>query len=166
MEKFKTYTACHVLYCIVGNFQQSKLLQICEKYDFRGENFCGLLAFALPKDATPQILWRKLSHIGTKLVSPSKVSCNTVLLLSSFWVVRLHDVKVEALPVCARDCMQKNRGIQNQVGSGDVLPQKTFDAQKSLWGHSENKLSPKSNKLKLLGEGACMTKHKVTSSDT
>ena len=32
-----------------------KFLQIIEKYDFRGENFHGLLTFAAPKDATPQI---------------------------------------------------------------------------------------------------------------
>ena len=32
-------------------------------YTFEGENFRGLLAFATPKDAMPQILWRKLLHI-------------------------------------------------------------------------------------------------------
>ena len=31
---------------------REKVLQIGEKYDVRGENFCGLLAFAVPKDAT------------------------------------------------------------------------------------------------------------------
>ena len=38
-----------------GNFQgkKKKLSQIGEKYDFRGENFCGLLAYATPKDTTP-----------------------------------------------------------------------------------------------------------------
>ena len=30
-----------------------KLSRIGEKYDFRGENFYGLLASAAPKDATP-----------------------------------------------------------------------------------------------------------------
>ena len=30
-----------------------KLSRIGEKYDFRGENFHRLLAFAVPKDATP-----------------------------------------------------------------------------------------------------------------
>jgi len=39
-----------------------KLSQIGEQYNFRRENFHGLLAFATPKDATPQISQRKL-HI-------------------------------------------------------------------------------------------------------
>ena len=46
------------------NFRGRKLSQIGEKYDFHGENFRGLLAFATPKDATPQISWRKLLHIA------------------------------------------------------------------------------------------------------
>ena len=51
-------------YRIAGNFRGRKLSRIGEKYAFRGENFCGLLAFAVPKDATPQILQRKLSRIA------------------------------------------------------------------------------------------------------
>ena len=70
------------MYCIVGNFRGRKL-QICEKYDFRGENFRRLPTFAVPKDATSQILGRKLLHIATKpqnlrKFSPSKVSHYTV----------------------------------------------------------------------------------------
>ena len=38
----------------------------------RGENFRGLLAW-LPKDTTPQILWRKLSQIAT-LVNETRES--------------------------------------------------------------------------------------------
>ena len=30
-------------YCIAGNFQERKFSRIGEKYDFCGENFCGLL---------------------------------------------------------------------------------------------------------------------------
>ena len=44
-----------------------KLSWICEKYNFRWENFHGLLTFAMQKDATSQISRRKLSHIATKL---------------------------------------------------------------------------------------------------
>ena len=75
------------IYRIAGNFQGRKLSQIGEKYDFRGENFCGLLAFAVPKDGMPQILRRKLLRIATKLrnshkFSSSKVFRYTVLQLS------------------------------------------------------------------------------------
>ena len=42
-----------VEYHIVGNFQGRKLLRIGEKYDFRRENFRGLLVCAAPKDAMP-----------------------------------------------------------------------------------------------------------------
>ena len=54
-------------YRIAENFRGRKLSWIGEKYVFHGENFCGLLAFAAPKDPTPQILRRKLSRIATKL---------------------------------------------------------------------------------------------------
>ena len=40
-------------YRIAENFRGRKLSRIGEKYDFRGENFHGLLASAVPKDATP-----------------------------------------------------------------------------------------------------------------
>ena len=40
-------------------------MQIGEKYDICRENFHGLVAFAAPKDSTPQNLWRKLSQIAT-----------------------------------------------------------------------------------------------------
>ena len=39
------------VYRIAGNFH--------EKYDFCGENFCGLLAFAASKNATPQTFTKK-----------------------------------------------------------------------------------------------------------
>ena len=42
-----------VVYRIAENFRGRKLSRISEKYDFRGENFCGLLVSAAPKDATP-----------------------------------------------------------------------------------------------------------------
>ena len=40
-------------YHIVGNSWGRKLSRIGEKYDFHGENFHRLLAFTVPKDATP-----------------------------------------------------------------------------------------------------------------
>ena len=72
-------------YCIAENFQGRKLLQIGKKMQFHGENFCRLLAFTVTKDATLQILQRKLMHIATKQqnsqkFSPSNVSRYTVSL--------------------------------------------------------------------------------------
>ena len=61
-------------YRIAGNFRGRKLLRNWRKYD-RGENFSGLLAFAVVKDAMPQISWRKLSRIATKLRNSWKFSC-------------------------------------------------------------------------------------------
>ena len=57
------------------NFENLWKIRLCR------EKFCVLLAFAMPKDATPQILRRKLSRIATKPQNswrkfcPSKVSC-------------------------------------------------------------------------------------------
>ena len=36
------------VYCIAETFEGKKLSQIGEKYDFHGENFRGLLTFAMP----------------------------------------------------------------------------------------------------------------------
>ena len=55
-----------VSYRIAVNFRGRKLSRIGEKYDFRGENFRGLLSFAAPKDSTPQISRRKRLCIATK----------------------------------------------------------------------------------------------------
>ena len=63
-----------IRYCIAGNFQRRKLSRIGEKYDFHGENFCELLAFATPKDAMPQILQSKISRIATKPRNSRKFS--------------------------------------------------------------------------------------------
>ena len=49
-----------------GNFLGRKLSQIDEKYDFRRENSCGLLAFTAPRMLRPQISQRKLSQMATK----------------------------------------------------------------------------------------------------
>ena len=38
-----------------GKLSREKCLQIGEKYDFRRENFRGLLALAMPMNATSQI---------------------------------------------------------------------------------------------------------------
>ena len=71
------------------------------KYDFHGENFRGLLAFAVPKDVTPHISPRKLSHIATKpqnlqKFSPSKVFCYTIS--ESQWTLWLGNAKVKTWP--------------------------------------------------------------------
>ena len=51
-------------YRIAENFQERKLSQIGEKYDFRRENFCGLLAFAAQRTPRSQILQRKPSQLA------------------------------------------------------------------------------------------------------
>ena len=43
----------HSNYRLAENFRGRKVSRIGEKYNFHGENFCGLLTFAVPKDTTP-----------------------------------------------------------------------------------------------------------------
>ena len=62
------------------------------KIQFSRRNFHGLLAFAMPKDAMPQILRRKLFSTAQLLtISPSHRDCQTVmptvLQQSSLWCV-------------------------------------------------------------------------------
>ena len=69
--------------------------------NFCGENFRGLLAFAVPKDVTPHISPRKLSHIATKpqnlqKFSPSKVFRYTIS--ESQWTLWLGNAKVKTWP--------------------------------------------------------------------
>ena len=59
---------------MITKFGGRKLSRIGEKYDFRGENFRGLLTFAAPKDTTPPILRRTHLRIATKLRNPRKFS--------------------------------------------------------------------------------------------
>ena len=47
-----------------GNFQERTLSQIGEKYNFRKEEFSGLLAFAAQRTTRSQILRRKLSRLA------------------------------------------------------------------------------------------------------
>ena len=47
-----------------GNFQERKPLQISEKYNFRKEEFSGLLAFAAQRTTRSRILQRKLSRLA------------------------------------------------------------------------------------------------------
>ena len=73
--------SCSIPYS--GKLSREKTFANWWKYNFRRENFRGLHAFAMPKDATPQISQRKLSRIATKpqnsrKFSPSKVFRYTV----------------------------------------------------------------------------------------
>ena len=90
LEQLWYISKCHLqalsinfsTYRIAGNFRGRNISHNWKKYN-RGENFCGLLAFAVAKDATLQISWRKLSRIATKprnsrKFSPSKVFRYTV----------------------------------------------------------------------------------------
>ena len=62
------------LYHIAGNFRGRKHLQIGKKYDFHRENFHGLLACAVPKDATPPNFVDKTFANSHKTVEFAKVS--------------------------------------------------------------------------------------------
>ena len=66
-ENIPLYFLLHTL-GYSGKLSREKTLRIGEKYNFR-----GLLAFAVPKDAMPQILRRKLSCIATKPLNSQKV---------------------------------------------------------------------------------------------
>ena len=61
-------------YYIAGNFRERKLSQFGEKYDFRGENFHGLLAFAASKDTTLPNCEEKT--FTNKLQNPQKFSAS------------------------------------------------------------------------------------------
>ena len=63
------YLCYCVQYSIAGNFRGRNFCELVKKYNFRRENFCKLLAFACPRmpRPPPQISWRKLSWIATKL---------------------------------------------------------------------------------------------------
>jgi len=61
------------IYCIAENFRGRKLLWIGEKDDFCGENFHRLLAFAVPKDATPQNFVEKTFANSHKTTQFTKV---------------------------------------------------------------------------------------------
>ena len=60
-------------YCIAGNFRGRELSRIGEKYHIRGENFHGLLAFAAPKDGTPQNFMKKTFTNSHKTAKFAKV---------------------------------------------------------------------------------------------
>ena len=62
-----TYSPTCTSYRIAENFWRRKLLRIGEKYDLHGENFRGLLPFAMPKDGTPPNFAEK-SHKTAKFV--------------------------------------------------------------------------------------------------
>ena len=62
------FCTCCTVVCIPysGKLSREKTFANWWKYNFRGENFHRLLAFAMPKDATLLISRRKLSQIGEK----------------------------------------------------------------------------------------------------
>ena len=73
----QTCTELCITYRIAENFRGRKLSQIGEKYDFRGENLCGLLASAAPKDTTsPKFHGENFceSPQNRQILSSSKVS--------------------------------------------------------------------------------------------
>ena len=47
-------------------------MRICKKYDFRGENFCGLLVFAAPKNVTsPNFVKKTFANLEEYLLQTS-----------------------------------------------------------------------------------------------
>ena len=71
-------------YCRAGNSRGRKLSRIGKKYDFRGENFRGLLPFAVPWMHCPQILRRKLFTNSHKTKSHKTAKFTKVFSLESF----------------------------------------------------------------------------------
>ena len=76
-------------YHIEGNFQERKLSRIDEKYNFREENFCRLLAFAVPKDAMPPKFRRENFHEQPQ----NREICGS-LFLRKFPAIRYHGITV------------------------------------------------------------------------
>ena len=99
-----------------GKLSREKTFANWLKYDFRGENFRRLLAFAVPKDATPQISQRKFSRIATKpqksrKFSPSKVFRYTVFtppkqLYTSHVALLIDCDQSPSLTYCVSICLQ------------------------------------------------------------
>ena len=99
--------------------QGRKHLQIGEKYDFRRENFHGLLACAMPKDAMPPNFVEKTfanSHKTAKFakIPPSKVFRYTVLyvliVLRTVFKLLWHRTSIKSIELMnARICASIKR---------------------------------------------------------
>ena len=106
----------NITYCVGENFRGRKLLRIGEKYNFCGENFRGLLAFAAPKDTTPQNFAEKTFANSHKIYSSSKVS-----LLPSILRFSSHTVDVRlTISVWKLWCLSSSHHSY-QVGSAKHL---------------------------------------------
>ena len=72
-----------------GKLSREKTFADWWKYDFCGENFCGLLAFAAPKDATPPNFTEKTFANSHKTAKSAKVFSLESFLLYSRKILRL-----------------------------------------------------------------------------
>ena len=101
-----------------GKLLREKTLANWWNHDFRRENFRGLLTFAAPKDATPQISQRKLSRITTKpqnsrKFSPSKVFRYTVW----FWALLIYTYGTMYVLTCTHAKHSVTCGITHKLVS-------------------------------------------------
>ena len=73
----------------MGNFRGRKLLQIGEKYDFRGENFCGLLVFAAPNNVTsPNFVMKTFANSHKTMKFVKVCSLESFPLYSSKYLLK------------------------------------------------------------------------------
>ena len=100
-----------VSYRIAGNFRGRKLSRIGEKYDFRGENFRGLLACVALKDAAPPNFAEKTFANSHKTVKFAKV-----FFLESF-------------PLYGIYAKEKRIGRTSAIHTTKALPQLSYKGQ-------------------------------------
>ena len=89
------------IYRIAGSYRGRKLSRIGGKMEFCGENFGGLHACTYCVDRAFKQSRRKLSLMGTKQrnsqkISPSKVSCYTVLYTRTLTIEYIPDTCIMA----------------------------------------------------------------------
>ena len=118
-------------YHVAGNFRERKRSWIGEKYNFRKDNFCGLLTFAAPKDTTLPNFMEKTSTKpqNSRKFSPSNVSHYTVYVVSHPLPAQLSSLypwccsrekKYQALPTHLHDFNVRSPEQENLHLSGNI----------------------------------------------
>ena len=152
MKSTRINHARYILYS--GKLSREKIFANWWKYNFRWENFRGLLAFAAPKDATPQISRGKLSRIATKprnsrKFSPSKVFRYTVTaenpqLITAYECDFQYIAKEEKIchPICVWYWNQSPLGLGGSGLRGYTFGWYTFTCSFPLSEDSSNESQP------------------------
>ena len=102
-------------------FKGENISRIGEKYDFHGENFCGLLTSAAPNDTTPQIAQKNL------LLYPQNCKICKSFLPQKFSAIRYQTITLGNMP----NLVIQYCGKFSPLFSNQLLPNFT-----TLW-HSE-----------------------------